>query len=168
MMEVPVMIRPVARTDASGLIHFHQSLSERTVYFRYMGAMSLAARIARVSAEVVRAVEEPERGVWLVAQDPKTGAIVGYGELPRLPAPPDTAEIAITVSDAYQGRRIGTSLVAALLKAARERFIRHVTANILGENTPIRRLLKRFGFDLKRVEGGSEFAATLDLYSRDA
>jgi len=168
MMEVSVLIRPVARTDASGLAHFHQSLSERTVHFRYMGGISLAARIARVSAEVVRAVEEPERGVWLVAQDPKTGAIVGYGELHRLPASPDTAEIAITVSDANQGRRIGTSLVAALLKAAPERFIRHVTANILGDNTPVRRLLKRFGFDLKHVKGGSEFEATLDLYSKDA
>ena len=54
----------------------------------------------------------------------------------------ETAEIAITVVDAMQGRGIGKALVAQLVEAAIARGIRHLQAAVLPDNAPVIGLLR--------------------------
>ena len=44
--ELPVTIRPIRPEDEPLMVRFHETLSERSVYFRYFHAMQLTQRIA--------------------------------------------------------------------------------------------------------------------------
>lgn len=61
----------------------------------------------------------------------------------RLPDEPDTAESAITVIDAAQGRGLGRLLMSRLIQAATERGIKRLRNEFLSENVAFRRLMER-------------------------
>ena len=62
----------------------------------------------------------------------------------RLPDAPDTAEFAIVVGDALQGRGLGSLLARELATAARSAGIRRFSATMAGENVAVRRLIAHF------------------------
>jgi RimJ/RimL family protein N-acetyltransferase len=68
---------------------------------------------------------------------------VGVARFVRTPEDPSTAEIAITVVDAFQGRGVGKALVARLVNAATVRGIRTLHAIVLPDNPAIIGLLQR-------------------------
>jgi acetyltransferase len=61
----------------------------------------------------------------------------------------DGAEIALTVADAWQGMGLGSRLLAELLATARRDGVRTVHGQLLRDNRPAARLLKRHGFSLE-------------------
>ena len=67
-----------------------------------------------------------------------------------------TAEFAIVVGDALQGRGLGTLLARQLAAAARAAGIRRFAASMLGENDAIRRLMRTITDHLEhdRISGG--------------
>lgn len=69
---------------------------------------------------------------------------VGVARFVRIPEDSGTAEIAITVVDAYQGRGVGKALVARLVNAASVRGIRTLHAIVLPDNAAIIGLLQRY------------------------
>jgi RimJ/RimL family protein N-acetyltransferase len=92
-----------------------------------------------------------ERGVALVAIAPD-GSVVGLANLVPVPAPAlrsgagaGTAEAALLVEDAWQGRRIGTTLFRRLAAFGRELGITEVSATVLPSNARMWRLLRRAG-----------------------
>jgi len=92
--------------------------------------------------------------VAVLADDPE--ALVGVARCVRLPDSPDTAEFAIVVADAYQGRRLGTLLARELAGAARAVGIRRFAATMLSDNEAVRRLMATISahLELERLEGG--------------
>ena len=99
------------------MIKFHETLSDQTVYMRYFGAMSLAARVAHERlARICHSDSEHE--VVLVAEhaNPETAEhrILGVARLNKLNADRG-AEIAVLVSDEYQHKGIGTELACRLI-----------------------------------------------------
>ncbi len=67
---------------------------------------------------------------------------------------PDTAEVAFSVVDDYQGRGLGTLLVGALAVAAAQNGVRRFRARVLAENEPMRAILRRAGAQLDFAEPG--------------
>jgi RimJ/RimL family protein N-acetyltransferase len=63
----------------------------------------------------------------------------------RLRDDPETAEIALGVTDDYQGRGVGRLLLGALGAAAPVGGVRRFRASVLAENRPMRALLDRVG-----------------------
>jgi len=65
------------------------------------------------------------------------------------------AEIALVARDDYQGRGIGTELLAYLAFLARKQGLLGFTAEVLVDNKPVLHLLEKMGFDIeKRNEAG--------------
>jgi len=106
---------------------------------------------------------------------------VGVARFVRLPAPPAAAEAAVVVTDDFQNRGLGTLLAARLLAAARERGVRRVVCEVLAENEPVRRLIRKFApraverpdgrtieveFDLASGGGGRAFGRVVSLAAR--
>ena len=60
------------------------------------------------------------------------------------------------MADALQGRRLGTLLARELATAARATGIRRFAATMLGDNEPVRRLMRTISthLELDRIEGG--------------
>ena len=71
--------------------------------------------------------------------------LAGIGRWIRSKADPAVAEVALTVVDAYQHQGLGTALLKLLAKSARVRGVGWFEGIVLGENLPMRALLKAYG-----------------------
>ena len=145
------VIRPIRPEDEALLVKFHQTLSDRTVYLRYFCSLSLATRTQH--QRLVRiCFADPDHETVLVAAyaDPltKQESIVGVGRLNKLPNG-TTAEIAVLVSDDYQGQGLGPELVRRLLQAARDQRITRLVAEMLRDNIAMQKVLKKQGFSIR-------------------
>jgi acetyltransferase len=72
------------------------------------------------------------------------------------------AEFALLVSDAYQCKGLGSTILRSLLRVARAEQIERVTAVILPENRPMQRVCERLGFRLEFSPSGREVHAWID------
>jgi RimJ/RimL family protein N-acetyltransferase len=91
----------------------------------------------------------------LGALEQADGRGVGIARYIRDAADPQAAEISITVIDDWQGRGLGTELVAQLSERARSEGIRRFTALVAADNPAMARLLRNVRADLVRREPGA-------------
>jgi len=124
----PVLPGDAARYEASG------AFSRETLYRRYQGGAPTEARLAYLFE-----VDYVDHFVWVVT-DGVEGPVVADARFIRDEDDPASAEVALTVADAYQGRRIGTLLLVALAVAARVDGIERFHARVLSDNPPARAL----------------------------
>lgn len=81
----------------------------------------------------------------MVALDKQCKQGLGIARYVRSPDRPDTAEVAVTVIDEWQGRGLGTLLLDVISARAREEEIRTFTALMLAENKEMLDLLEGLG-----------------------
>ncbi|MCX8071030.1 MAG: GNAT family N-acetyltransferase [Candidatus Binatia bacterium] len=149
-----IRIRAIRPDDKERLTEHFNSLSERSVYFRFFSAKK------RLTDEELVRFTEPDfvTHVALVATRLEDGKerIIGVGRYIIPPhGDPRRAEVAFAVADAYQGKGIGTALLEHLASIARERGVTEFEANVLGENNQMLEVFARSGFRVARtVEGG--------------
>ncbi|MEU8637381.1 GNAT family N-acetyltransferase [Amycolatopsis sp. NPDC048633] len=138
-----VHLRPVVPTDADGLVAFHGKLSERTRYFRYFGAYP---RIPEKDLKRFSTVDHHDRVAFaaFLGDD-----IVAVGRYERLDHGP-SAEVAFVVSDAHQGRGVGSILLEHLAAAAAECGLRRFVAEVLAENAAMVRVFRDAGYQVSR------------------
>ncbi len=67
---------------------------------------------------------------------------------------PEVAEIAFTVADAYQGRGIGSFLIAALSVAARVAGVERFSGRMLADNVAMRTIMDHYGAFWERDDVG--------------
>jgi RimJ/RimL family protein N-acetyltransferase len=72
-------------------------------------------------------------------------------------------EIAFIVVDSYQRQGIGTILVRHIVGLARAAGLKQLSADVLPENTAMRKVLGRFGFQTARSPDPQVFRLTLPL-----
>jgi acetyltransferase len=160
-----VTIRPIRPEDEPLMVRFHETLSERSVRFRYMQWLRLEQRIGH--ERLIRVCfNDYDRDLALVVvrRDPATRQceIIAVGRLVKAPGRRE-AEFALLVSDPFQGRGLGTALLRRVLEVARAEGLERVTASILPENHEMQRICQKFGFRLLRNLDDPEVAAVLDL-----
>ncbi|HXI41026.1 MAG TPA: bifunctional acetate--CoA ligase family protein/GNAT family N-acetyltransferase [Bryobacteraceae bacterium] len=147
----PVNIRPIRPEDEPMMVAFHERLSERSVYFRYFHLLNLSQRTAHERLTRICFIDY-DRGMALVAEkeDPQNGSrqILGVGRLTRVHGA-NEAEMAVLVSDDFQGRGLGTELLRRLVEIGREEKLDRITADILAENRAMQRVCERLGFTLQ-------------------
>src|SRR5581483_7670909 len=145
-------IRPIRPEDEPLMAAFHATLSECTVYFRYLHPMTLRKRTAHERLARICFVDY-DREMVLVAerQDPvgSTREIVGVGRLSRVHGR-DEAEFALLVSDRFQGRGLGTELLRRLIAVGREERLGRIVGYIAADNQPMLALARQVGFRTRR------------------
>lgn len=163
-----VTIRPIRPEDEPLIVKFHQSLSERSVYLRYLQAMKLSTRVAH--ERMIRiCFNDYDRELALVAEivAPDGGnehEIIGVTRLARLHGS-NAAEIGTIISDAYQCRGLGTELLSRLIGVARQERIGELTASILADNTAMQHLCRKLGFTLQFETADNLVTAYLPISS---
>lgn len=160
-----VMIRPIRPEDEPMLVEFHESLSERTVYQRYLQALNLTHRTAHERLTRICFIDYARQMALVVERtDPATGkkSVIAVGRLQGLTAAAE-AEYAIVVTDEFQKQGLGTELLRRLIDIGRAEGVKVITADILAENTAMQKVSEKLGFKLIREMGDPVVSVRLEL-----
>jgi RimJ/RimL family protein N-acetyltransferase len=153
-----VRIRQIRPEDAPALILAYANLGEQSRYRRFFTVMpELPEATLKAAVEVDHVDHEA-----LVAFPLLSAEIVGEGRFIRLPDQPGTAEVGVTVIDAWQGRGLGSALLARLSERASEAGIEYFTAEVLAENRAMLALLPGLG-QVETESRGSVVTARVEL-----
>ena len=140
-----------ARKTSRVMVKFHETLSERSVYLRYFHLMNLSQRVAHERLTRICFIDY-DREMALVAERRKS-APARAGSWCR-PADPNSrarndAEVAVLVSDQFQGRGLGKELLARLVVVGRDEKLGALKADILPDNRDVMRVCEKLGFTLR-------------------
>jgi acetyltransferase len=144
-----VTIRPIRPEDEPAMVHFHESLSERSVYLRYFSPLKLQQRVAHTRLLRI-CFNDYDREIALVAQRSlgKGGyEILGVGRMSKVHAS-GLAEFAVVVSDKWQNKGLGTELTKRLIDIARHEKLDRLVAYTLMENKEMQHMCKKLGFEV--------------------
>ncbi|WP_347110769.1 GNAT family N-acetyltransferase [Paenarthrobacter sp. S56] len=136
-------LRPIRPEDAEALQAFHAGQSQASIYMRFF---SFKPKLSGKEVKRFTEVDHVNRVAFVITIG---GEIMGVGRYDRLDDPAE-AEVAFNISDAHQGRGIGSILLEHLAVAARENGIRRFTAEVLPENRKMLMVFADAGYDLKR------------------
>jgi acetyltransferase len=156
-----VLIRPIRPDDEPLMAAFHQTLSERSVFMRYFSFLKLDVRTAHERLARLCFVDY-DRQIAFIAESCGPRAIAGVGRLIKIPGTGE-AEAAFVVSDAMQHRGLGAALLNAVIQFARDESLSAVRATFLAENSAMRKLLVRTGFEISERMGEVEADSVLTL-----
>ena len=158
-----VTIRPIRPEDEPLMVKFHEKLSDRSVYLRYFGSLSLKKRVAH--ERLVRiCFGDYDRELALVAELKGTGGpeIIGVGRLNRIHGTPE-AEVAVIVTDMHQNRGLGAELLRRVIRVAREEGVTAVSAEMMPDNLAMQVITKHLGFKVRMQDGFTSMRARLEL-----
>ena len=145
-----VLIRPVRPDDATLLADGFHRLGPRSRRFRFLTAKShLSSSELRYLTEIDHHDHEA-----LGALDPVDGRGLGVARYVRSSADRQVAEIAVTIVDEWQGRGLGSALLARLTDRALSEGIRRFTALVAVDNQAVITLLRSLPADLELVAHG--------------
>ena len=133
------------------MVRFHETLSERSVYFRYFHAMQLTQRIAHDRLTRICFIDyEREMALVVLRKNAQTGEseILGIGRLTKIPGSRE-GEFAILVSDNWHHRGIGVELLKRLVDIGRDEKLTRIFGDILPENRDMLRVCDKLGFHHK-------------------
>jgi acetyltransferase len=147
-----VLIRPIRPEDEPLLVKFHETLSDRTVYMRYLHVIKLSQRVAHERLTRICFIDyDREMALVVEHKDPATGEpqVIAVGRLKKAYGTRD-AEFAILITDEFQARGLGGELLRRLIQIARDEGVGRVVADILPDNLPMQRVCENLGFKLSR------------------
>lgn len=148
----PVHIRPIEAGDKHLLEVGLQQLSDEDRHFRFFAPISRLSDDMLHNFTDIDHVDAEAIGALDIGQTP--GAPIGVARYFRLPGTPAVAEVAVTVTPAYQGRGVGSLLLALLAHRAVSNGITAFTAMVLYDNRRMLEVFGELGARTKRVEGG--------------
>ena len=139
-------VRPIRPEDAELERAFVNGLSEQSRYFRFFYRLheltpAMLARFTQVDYDREMALVAIHDG----AGEPPLRSFVAVA---RYTANPDaeSAEFAIVVADAWQGRGVGRVLMQRLIDSAKRRGLSRLEGAVLRANANMRRFCEGLGF----------------------
>jgi GNAT superfamily N-acetyltransferase len=143
----PVLIRPIGPQDAERERIYIENLSLESRYFRFLEGMRTP------SPELIKKLTEVDHD-----RDAAFVALIGEGAQQRqigvarysLDADGESCECAVSVSDDFQHRGLGTLLMRHLIEKARARGIKHMYSIDAAENRSMWGFAEHLGFERHR------------------
>ena len=141
-----IKIRPIRPEDASIEQSFVRELSPQSKYFRFMQGLNELTQQMLVRFTQLDYSRELALIAVLESQNQETELGVA-----RYVMNPDgeSCEFALVVADKWQHKGIGSSLMTALIEAARQRGIKRMEGEILADNHNMLKLTENLGFSLQ-------------------
>ena len=145
----PIYLRPIKISDEPLLKEFFYSLSDNSMYKRFISTRKDMPHERLQDFSVI----DYRKEMYLLATDFEFEheMILGLGQY-WIDENTHTAEIAFIVLDNYHRNGIGEELLTYLTLLAKKQGLLGFTAEVLVENIPMQNLFKKAGFDIsKRV-----------------
>lgn len=160
-----VVIRPIRPEDEPLMVQFHQTLSERSVYYRYFTPLRLEQRVAHERLARLCFIDyDREMALVVAREDEKSGPreILGIGRLSKFHGR-NEAEFALTIGDQWQNQGLGTELLKRLIQVGRDEHLDRITATILPHNREMQHVCRKAGFQIRHAAGENECTAEIVL-----
>ncbi len=171
---VPAQRRVVELRDGTRVLLHPLRPSDRDVYLRGFEHLSAASRYMRFFSPK-NALSESELRYFLDVDHHDHEAIaatdlshggegVGVARFVRDHDNPGVAEVSIAIVDSHQGRGLGSVLLGAIARRAREEGIRRMRATVLADNTRMLHMLRtRWPYHVVRRRPASVLELEFDL-----
>jgi acyl-CoA hydrolase/GNAT superfamily N-acetyltransferase len=144
-------LRPVKITDEPALKEFFYSLSDRSMYTRFMTVRKEMSHEALQEYTVIDYTKE----MVILATVEKEGQefVVGLAEY-YLDDESLGANVAFTIRDEYQNKGVGTELLQYLVYLAKREGLHSLTAEVLAENKPMMRVFQKLKLPMEVTTSG--------------
>jgi acetyltransferase len=156
-----ILVRPIVPEDEPLIVELHEGHSEHTIRMRFFGMVRHLSR-----ASLLRLCRlDPDREMALAALH--TGAdgrphMIGVARYYTHPQTGE-AEFALVVTDAWQGKGVGSHLMRRLADVARQRGVKWLVGDVLRENTAMLELMGYLGFTIRPTDDAAVVQAVLEL-----
>ncbi len=150
---VNITIRPIRPEDAILEKDFHNRLSERTKYFRFMQA--LQELTPEMIVRFTQIDYDREMAFVAVTDDANMPSELGVG---RCVMNPDgnSVEFALVVADDCHCLGIGSKLMTTLMQTAKAKGISFFEGEVLVVNKPMLSLVTKLGFSIETIADDNE------------
>ena len=159
-----VTVRPILPEDEALLVKFHQILSDRTVFMRYLQPMLLQERVMHERLARICHVDY-DREIALVAETMDSKGeqnIMGVVRLSRMHGT-NEARLSVLVGDPYQGIGLGGEMVRRAVDVARQETMSRLSAVLTTDNQMMLHIFEKCGFRIEPVDNDKLVAAVIDL-----
>ncbi|MDI6697202.1 MAG: bifunctional acetate--CoA ligase family protein/GNAT family N-acetyltransferase [Anaerolineales bacterium] len=150
----PLTIRPVRAEDEPLMVKFHESLSDRSVYMRFLHPMLLDQRAAHERLSRI-CHGDYDREIALVADRSSAKEnelrILGASRMTKLYGA-NAARFSILISDCCQGLGIGGQILRCIIDVARKEKLERLEAMMTPDNIPMQKLCQKYGFTFSQTE----------------
>ncbi len=152
--EFEILLRPVKISDEPPLKDFFYSLSDDSIYRRFV---STRTDMPHNRLQQFVAIDYTKEMIILATTN-KDGKELILGMAQYLIDPrTNTAEVAFVVRDAYQNNGIGTELLSYITYIAKKNGLHGFTAALLMNNKHMLHLFERAGFNIEKKSGGGMY-----------
>jgi acetyltransferase len=160
-----VIIRPIRAEDEIMMRRFHASLSDKTVYMRYLSPMMLSMRITHERlARMTHNDYDREIALVVEGREQDERAIFGVARLSKLRGTDSEARYTMLISDKYQGQGLGRELLKRVIQIGRDEKIESIIALMSPDNEAMHKLCQSVGFsDFETVPENNMLKAELKL-----
>jgi GNAT superfamily N-acetyltransferase len=158
-----VTVRWIEPEDKARMREGVKLFSPETLYRRFFAPVS---ELSEAQLRFLTEVDQVDHVAWGALDDdhPEVPGL-GVGRWVRLPEDSSVAETALIVLDAYQGRGLGTLLLAVLNVAASHQGLRTLRAMVLAENQRFIATLAGYGGKVSHEHEGL-MRVDLPVYAR--
>jgi acyl-CoA hydrolase/GNAT superfamily N-acetyltransferase len=157
---VEVLFRPVKISDEPLLKDFFYSLSDRSLYRRFISSRHDMPHDRLQDFVVIDYTKEIVILAMLAVEEREV--LAGVGQYSINTGTHD-AEVAFVVKDEFQDRGIGTELLAYLTQLAKRQGLHGFTAEVLAENKPMMHVFEQAGFDIERSVSSGVYELTMSF-----
>jgi acetyltransferase len=156
-----ILLRPIGPEDEPLIVELHEAHSEHTIRMRFFG---MVRRLSHQSLlRLCHLDHDREMALVALHQGPDGQPhIIGvsryYADLAT-----GEGEFALVVTDAWQGKGVGSFLMRRLVDGARERGVKRLVGDVLRENTTMLRLMSTLGFVIRPTEDATVVRVEMEL-----
>ncbi len=148
-----IFLRPVRISDEPIVKEFFYSLSDKSLYRRFASARKDMPH-SRIQ-EFVAVDFSRDMVILALLTLGERQMVIGLAQYSKNERD-GTAELAVVVGDEYQRQGVGTVLHSYMTHLAKRRGIVGFTAEVLEDNLPALKLIKKMGFEMAAADGGAK------------
>jgi acetyltransferase len=160
---ISATIRPIRPEDEPLVVRFHESLSDRTVFHRFLRPIGLSERVSHERlGRICHADYDREITLVAEANDPNTGErrVLGAGRLTKLHGN-NAARFSVVIADEFQGQGLGLELARRTVDVARGERLHMIESFITTDNVGMKRLADELGMQVSSTDNEQILRAEL-------
>ena len=142
-----VQLRPIHADDGVKYKTLSNHVSDKTMHNRFLGVVKINDQLID---RFTKLDYSKEMAIIAEVLDGDEKRIIGVARIAAEQF--NSAELAVTIIDAWHGRGLGKLLTENILKIAKDMGYRTITARVFSKNIPMIKILDKYDFVLKEED----------------